>query len=77
MVLLAKKLGQFPYMEYASSYALRKFGLPMLSRLFSRVVAENWARKDISKGINFENLRLIRAFEDAEGSEKGFILVHV
>lgn len=60
MMLLANKLGQFPYMEYASSYAL-----------------QNWARKDASKGIEFDNLRLIRAFEDAEGSEKGFILVHV
>ncbi|KAF8581757.1 hypothetical protein K439DRAFT_1635926 [Ramaria rubella] len=60
MSVLAEKLGQFPYMEYASSYAL-----------------QNWARKDVSKGIVYDNLRLIRAFEDPEGSEKGFILVHV
>ena len=27
--------------------------------------------------LSFENLELIRAFEDAQGSERGFILVHV
>lgn len=40
-------------------------------------MAENWARKNTTKGIVYDNLRLIRAFEDHEGSEKGFILVHV
>lgn len=40
-------------------------------------LSENWARKDTAKGIVYDNLRLIRAFEDPEGSEKGFILVHV
>jgi indoleamine 2,3-dioxygenase len=33
MSLLANKLGQFPYMEYASSYALRKSCSPNLSKL--------------------------------------------
>ena len=42
-----------------------------------RSPAENWARKNPVKGIVYDNLRLIRAFEDPEGSEKGFILVHV
>ncbi|EIN10769.1 hypothetical protein PUNSTDRAFT_100537 [Punctularia strigosozonata HHB-11173 SS5] len=57
---LADALGHFPYMEYASSYAL-----------------QNWTRKDPNGGIVYDNLRLIRAFEDPTGSEAGFILVHV
>ncbi|KDQ21352.1 hypothetical protein BOTBODRAFT_150132 [Botryobasidium botryosum FD-172 SS1] len=60
MKKLADALGHFPFMEYASSYAL-----------------QNWARKDPAGKIAYDNLKLIRAFEDHEGSEKGFILVHV
>lgn len=36
----------------------------------------NWKRKDLSKGLEFENLELIRAFENSP-HEAGFILVHV
>jgi indoleamine 2,3-dioxygenase len=36
----------------------------------------NWKRIDKSKGVNLDNLELIRSFEGSE-SEKGFILVHV
>jgi len=60
MKKLADALGHFPFMEYASVYAL-----------------QNWARKDPEGQINYDNLKLIRAFENHEGSEKGFILVHV
>ncbi|KAF7982205.1 hypothetical protein HWV62_29386 [Athelia sp. TMB] len=60
MKKLADALGHFPFMEYASVYAL-----------------QNWARKDPAGGISYDNLRLLRAFENHEGSEKGFILVHV
>ncbi|GJJ10032.1 hypothetical protein Clacol_004258 [Clathrus columnatus] len=60
MAALAEKLNQFPFMEYASSYAL-----------------QNWARINENGRIHYDNLRLIRAFEDFSGSEKGFILVHV
>lgn len=43
---------------------------------------QNWRVKDPNfKGpagrLSFDNLELIRAFEDAQGSERGFILVHV
>lgn len=36
----------------------------------------NWKRKDLNKGLEFENLELIRAFENSP-HEAGFILVHV
>ena len=36
----------------------------------------NWKRKDPLKGIEFDNLELIRAFENSP-HESGFILVHV
>lgn len=36
----------------------------------------NWARKDPSKGLEYSNLELIRAFENSP-HEAGFILVHV
>ena len=36
----------------------------------------NWTRKDSSKGLEFSNLDLIRAFENSP-HESGFILVHV
>jgi hypothetical protein len=36
---------------------------------------QNWARKDLAGGIKFDNLKLIRAFENHEGSEKGFMCV--
>lgn len=58
ITMLAEKLGHWPYMEYASSYAL-----------------QNWKRKDAEKGIVYENLGLIRAFEDPAGSEAGFMWV--
>lgn len=34
---------------------------------------QNWARKDPAGGISYDNLRLLRAFENHEGSEKGFM----
>lgn len=80
MAALAEKLNQFPFMEYASSYALRKIAFHTIyppSGRADELYQENWARKDANEGITFENLRLIRAFEDFGGSEKGFILVHV
>lgn len=36
----------------------------------------NWTRKDSSKGLEYSNLELIRAFENSP-HESGFILVHV
>jgi hypothetical protein len=36
---------------------------------------QNWARKDPAGDITFNNLKLIRAFENHEGSEKGFMYV--
>lgn len=36
---------------------------------------QNWARKDPAGDITFDNLKLIRAFENHEGSEKGFMCV--
>lgn len=36
---------------------------------------QNWARKDPTGDITFGNLKLIRAFENHEGSEKGFMCV--
>lgn len=36
----------------------------------------NWMRKDKSKGMDFDNLELIRGFENSP-HESGFILVHV
>lgn len=36
---------------------------------------QNWARKDPAGDIAFDNLKLIRAFESHEGSEKGFMCV--
>ena len=36
---------------------------------------QNWARKDPAGDIAFNNLKLIRAFENHEGSEKGFMCV--
>lgn len=59
---LADALGHFPYMEYASSYAL-----------------QNFARINPEEPISYDNLRLIRGFQDRNksSSESGFILVHV
>ncbi|PWN48512.1 indoleamine 2,3-dioxygenase gamma type [Violaceomyces palustris] len=62
---LADKLGHFPYMEYASSYALTNY----------RVKDQN--HQGLAGKYSFDNMELIRAFEDASGSERGFILVHV
>lgn len=62
---LANTLGHFPYMEYASSYALVNYRC-------------RDAHHEGSAGkYSFDNMELIRAFEDASGSERGFILVHV
>lgn len=58
ILLLLAAVGHFPFMEYASVYAL-----------------QNWARKDPAGDISYDNLRLIRAFENHEGSEKGFMCV--
>lgn len=41
----------------------------------------NWRMEDPAKGMEYENLRLVRAFErgvaDPKSSEAGFVLVHV
>jgi indoleamine 2,3-dioxygenase len=40
----------------------------------------NYRLEDSSKGLEYDNLRLIRAFEhglDPQSSEAGFVLVHV
>jgi indoleamine 2,3-dioxygenase len=39
----------------------------------SSYALQNWARKDAAGGISYNNLRLIRAFEDPKGSEAGFM----
>ena len=62
---LADALGHYPYMEYASSYALTNY----------RVKDQN--HKGLAGKYSFDNMELIRSFEDASGSERGFILVHV
>ncbi|KAN0065914.1 hypothetical protein ACQY0O_001047 [Thecaphora frezii] len=62
---LADKLGHFPYMEYASSYALTNY----------RIKDSN--HQGTAGKYSFDNMELIRAFEDAAGSERGFILVHI
>lgn len=62
---LADALGHFPYMEYASSYALVNY----------RCKDPNYAGN--AGKYSFDNMELIRSFEDASGSERGFILVHV
>ncbi len=62
---LADKLGHFPYMEYASSYALVNY----------RCKDPNY--QGSAGKYSFDNMELIRSFEDASGSERGFILVHV
>lgn len=62
---LADKLGHFPYMEYASSYALVNY------------MCKDPNFKGNAGKYSFDNMELIRSFEDASGSERGFILVHV
>ncbi|KIS68147.1 uncharacterized protein UMAG_03728 [Mycosarcoma maydis] len=62
---LADKLGHFPYMEYASSYALVNY-----------LCKDPHFQGNAGK-YSFDNMELIRSFEDASGSERGFILVHV
>lgn len=62
---LADKLGHFPYMEYASSYALVNYR------------CKDPAYQGSAGKYSFDNMELIRSFEDASGSERGFILVHV
>ncbi|GAK66033.1 indoleamine 2,3-dioxygenase family protein [Moesziomyces antarcticus] len=62
---LADKLGHFPYMEYASSYALVNY------------LCKDPNYKGTAGKYSFDNMELIRSFEDASGSERGFILVHV
>ncbi|KAL8281171.1 hypothetical protein RQP46_006529 [Phenoliferia psychrophenolica] len=66
---LADELGHFPFM-YASSYALVNY---------RRVVPGGATPEKLGdiKSWETDNLRIIRAFEDPEGSEAGFILVHV
>ncbi|ORY88758.1 hypothetical protein BCR35DRAFT_301080 [Leucosporidium creatinivorum] len=66
---LADALGHFPFMEYSSSYALQNY---------QRINKGNETDPQrLGTGWETDNLRLIRAFEDADGSEAGFILVHV
>ncbi|KAI5477907.1 hypothetical protein MNV49_005800 [Pseudohyphozyma bogoriensis] len=67
---LAEHLGHYPYMEYASSYALVNF---------RRVNSGGCAPGKLGdlKTWETDNLRIIRAFEDHDGSEAGFILVHI
>lgn len=55
-------------MEYASSYALQNF---------RRVNGSAPNKLGDPKEWETDNLRVIRAFEDADGSEAGFVLVHV
>ncbi|SNX85262.1 related to BNA2 - putative tryptophan 2,3-dioxygenase or indoleamine 2,3-dioxygenase [Melanopsichium pennsylvanicum] len=62
---LADKLGHFPYMEYASSYALVNY------------LCKDQNYQGNAGKYSFDNMELIRSFEDASGSERGFILVHV
>lgn len=62
---LADALGHYPYMEYASSYALTNY----------QVKDSN--HQGLAGKYSFDNMELIRSFEDASGSERGFILVHV
>lgn len=62
---LADALGHYPYMEYASSYALTNY----------QVKDQN--HNGLAGKYSFDNMELIRSFEDASGSERGFILVHV
>jgi indoleamine 2,3-dioxygenase len=62
---LADALGHYPYMEYASSYALSNY----------QVKDPN--HQGLAGKYSFDNMELIRSFEDASGSERGFILVHV
>lgn len=57
-------------MEYASSYALQNY-----KRVGPSVSAPD--KLGEMKEWETDNLRVIRAFEDADGSEAGFILVHV
>lgn len=63
---LADALGHQPFMEYASSYALvnYKFRDP------------NFTGGEAGR-YSFDNMDLIRSFQDAFGSERGFILVHI
>ncbi|UZJ57123.1 hypothetical protein CBS101457_006443 [Exobasidium rhododendri] len=62
---LADALSHFPYMEYASSYALTNYRV------------KDPHHNGLAGKYSFDNMELIRAFEDAAGSERGFILVHV
>lgn len=56
-------------MEYSSSYALQNY------RKVNSVAKPSELR--VKQEWETSNLRVIRAFEDANGSEAGFILVHV
>ncbi|SGY46485.1 BQ5605_C001g00439 [Microbotryum silenes-dioicae] len=69
MKKLADKLGHFPFMEYSSSYALQNY-VKIQSKVKPGKLGplSEWAT---------DNLNILRAFEDASGSEAGFILVHV
>ncbi|KDN52647.1 hypothetical protein K437DRAFT_254050 [Tilletiaria anomala UBC 951] len=90
MCELADELGHFPYMEYSSSYALSNYRLNDPSLPTPAEIAAKQSRQAGANGAfgdelaiktgpgrySFENLELIRAFENAQGSEKGFIIVH-
>jgi indoleamine 2,3-dioxygenase len=66
LMKLADALGHQPFMEYASSYALvnYKFRDPAYTG-------------GEAGRYSFDNMDLIRSFEDPYGSERGFILVHI
>ena len=63
---LADALGHQPFMEYASSYALVNY----------KFRDANLTGGEAGR-YSFDNMDLIRSFQDAFGSERGFILVHV
>lgn len=62
---LADALKHLPFMEYSSSYALTNYRV------------KDQQHQGLAGKYSFDNMELIRAFEDASGSERGFILVHV
>jgi indoleamine 2,3-dioxygenase len=67
--LLAAHLEQKPYMEYSTSYALMNYAYVV------HPLSDEQPKEDSLAGIvgmDYENLRLIRAFDGGE-DEKGFM----
>lgn len=54
----------------------KKIGAAPFMEFAQSYALYNWTRKDRSKGLEYSNLELIRAFENSP-HEAGFILVHV